>query len=271
MFDEVDTIVLADGVLVDGDVVCDPVRAGRYPVNATARFVLCRTGRELGVVAAELADAHGLDRGQTRDDVLAFAFRLNRLLLVNVRHGRGRVRRWWAWLAVALRLAPVAGIPGGAWRRVQLDTRTPLTAAATTLRAVRGRAVGVAAATALLVAQTAALVGAAPVSAPLAVGIGVGAGLALHEAGHAAALGGAPAALVLAGPRTFVVHRALVGTRRRLVAAAGPTAPLVPAAAVATVARPLGSAVLALAACALGGHAVGLTVATGDGRAACSG
>jgi hypothetical protein len=269
MLGESDSIVLVEGVSVADGCVVDDVRARRLPVNSTASFVLARVGRPLGDVAAELAGAFGLEPAQAHDDVLAFAYRLNRLLLVNVDPGVGRAMRLWAWLQAALRLAPGNGVPLTAWRRVGLDTRSGIQAAVSTLVAVRSRAFFVALFASLLGVQLAALGGAVPGWTWVVVGAAVGLGLALHEAGHAAVLGGVPAALILAGPRTFVLHRTVPAARRRLVAAAGPTAPLAAGAIVAAAARPVESVVLAFGACALCGHAMGLTVATQDGRTAC--
>ncbi len=269
MLDPADTILLAAGVRVEHRCVVDDVRDDRLPLNEAATFVLERAGRPLGDIAGELAAAYDIDLDRARHDVLAFAFRLNRLLLVNVVRGHRRPQLFGRALRSWLPLVLSGGLPRSPWRRLALDSRSGPRAAITALRAVSARAAAMALAASLLAAQTAALAGAAPPSSSLAVGLAVGSGLAAHEAGHAAALGGVPAAIVLAGPRTFVVHRAVTGARRRLIAISGPVAPLLLAVLVVLAARPLGSTVLALAGCALGGHAVGLTVATGDGRAAC--
>ena len=269
MLSDTDAIVLADGVRVDSGGIVDEVRAERLPANATASFVLARAGQPLGAVAAELAFVYRVERGQARDDVLSFAYRLNRLLLVNVQPGSGRTRRLWSWLQGALRLVPANTVPRTAWRRVGLDTRSGMRAALCTLAAVRWRALTIGLLAALLCVETAAVGGVVPGWSWVVVGVAAGLGLALHEAGHAMVLGGVPAALVLAGPRTFVLHRTVSTARRRLVALAGPTVPLAAGAFVAAAARPAGSTVLALAACALCGHGLGLTVATRDGRTAC--
>lgn len=269
MLDEVDAIVLADGVRVDGDHVVDDVRARPLPLNTSACFVLTRAGQTLGDVAAELAVAHDIDPGRAREDVLAFAYRLNRLHLVNVDRRQRRSAQFRSWLRNGLRLAPGGGLPGVPWRRVGLDTRSGFRAAGATLVAIRGRAVAASLFASLVAVQTAAIGGVVSGWAPLTVGAGVGLGLAAHEAGHAGALRGVPAALVLAGPRTFVIHGSVADARRRLVAATGPIAPAALGAVVAAAARPAQSVALALGACALGGHGVGLTIATRDGRIAC--
>ena len=100
-------------------------------------------------------------------------------------------------------------------------------------------------------------------------GLGVGLGLLVHEWGHASALLGRPAALVIAGRRTFVLHGKLEPTRGALVAAAGPGA----AAALGTLVLAASDLAGILQLVPLGGalaaHAAGLTVVAGDGRAAC--
>jgi Coenzyme PQQ synthesis protein D (PqqD) len=270
MLDVSDTIGLADGVRFERGALVDDIRANRLPANSTAAFVLRRAGTPLGAVADELAGAFAIDQAQARDDVLAFAYRLNRLLLVEVRPGKGRLARFGKWIVVALRLAPGARLPTSAWRRVRVDTGSPLRAVATTLWALRARTLLVFAIALVLALQVAAFSGASSPVSWVVVALAVGLGLAVHEAGHAAALAGVPAAVVLAGSRTFVLHPSLAGVRRRSVAAAGPAAPLLPATVLAMTARPLGSTAVALGACAFGGHALGLTVATGDGRTACT-
>jgi hypothetical protein len=270
MLDLSDTIRLAEGVRFERGALLDDVRSSRVPANATADFVLRRLDRPLGAIADELARTYAIDRVDARNDVLAFAYGLNRLLLADVHPGRRRWTRWREWIAIALRLAPGARLPRSPWRRVRVDTASPLRAAVATLWVLKARTLAIAAMAFFLELQAAALSGASASLSLVGIAVAVGLGLALHEAGHAAALVGIPAAVVLAGSRTFVVHPSLAGLRRRLVAAAGPAAPLVPATVLTTAARPLGSLAIALAACAFGGHAVGLTVATGDGRAACT-
>lgn len=269
MLEPADSVVLAAGVRLEGAVLVDDLRGSRLPVNPTARFVLERSGRPLGEIAIELAAAYGLDPGRARDDVFAFAFRLNRLLLANVDRGRGPVARIASWVGAVLHLAPSGGYPRPAWRRVALDTTSRLRSGVGAVSAVRARAVALGLLAAALGMQTAGLSRVAPPTAWLAVGAAVAVGLAVHEAGHALALSGVPAAIALAGSRTFVIHSRLVGARRRLVAAAGPSVPIALATLAAGVAQPVESTALALAGCAFGGHAIGLTVATRDGREAC--
>jgi hypothetical protein len=121
----------------------------------------------------------------------------------------------------------------------------------------------------VVVAATVVVAPAATSAGPLALPVGVAAGLVLHEAGHAAALTGIDAALVTAGMRTFVIHRPLAPRRRGIVAGAGPAAAAAAGVLAATAAWLVATPELALAACPLATHAIGLTVATGDGRAAC--
>jgi hypothetical protein len=264
-----DSIALPAGVRVDGQVVIDDVRNARYPANDSALFVLRRAGRPLGDVAEELGRRHRLEPGRARTDVLAFAHALNRGLLANVVRRRPRHRRVLDWLTLAARLAPAGTLPASVARRSPLDTRTPIRAAASTARCLAGRALALASAVAVIALQP---LPAAPVRVALvaiALGAGVGGSIILHEAGHAALLAGVGAALVLAGPRTYVLHAPVSPRRRWLVAAAGPASACGLGLAVVVLAWALRLPELAVAGCAPVGHAIGLTVATADGRAAC--
>ncbi len=263
MLDQTDALELAAGVHVDGSAVSDDVRGAQFPANPAALFVLARTGRPLGEIAGELAARHGVEPHRARDDVLRFAFALNEALLANVVRADPAVRRAAGWLLLALRLAPAGSLPRGTAHRFPLDTSTPVRAALGAVSALRWRALAVSAAAALL-------------SAPggldprlLGLAAGVGAGLAVHEAGHAALLSGVGGALVVSRLRTYVIHRPLAPGRRRVVALAGPAAAAFVGVTVVGVAWLSGLPALALAGCAPAAHAAGLTVATGDGRAAC--
>ncbi len=264
-----DTISLPTGVRVDGHAVVDDVRGARYPANDSARFVLRRAGRPLADVAEELGRRHGLEPSRARADVLGFAHALNQGLLANIVCHRPRHRRAVEWLALAARLAPAGVLPAPAARRTPLDTRTPLRAVVSTTRGLAGRAVALASVVAVIALQPLPAAPARVAFIALALGAGVGGGIVLHEAGHAAALVGVGAALVLAGPRTFVLH-APVSTRRRLVvAAAGPACSCGLGVTLIALAWALRLPELAIAGCAPAGHAVALTVATADGRTAC--
>lgn len=263
MLDPGDRMELPDGVGIDGDTVSDHVRGAVFPANETALFVLRRAGRPLGLIAAELAELHGIDGQRARDDVLRFAFSLNRELLANVVRGGGPVRRFRLWLRLALRVAPAGAIPALPARRAALDTSTPLQAAIDTLAALRRRSLVLAVTAVLLAAPGAVTPGA------IAVGAGVGAGFAIHEAGHAALLGGTGAALVVSGLRTYVLHAPLPPARQRRVAAAGPLAAAALGVTAVTAAWLVGLPELSPLGCAPAAHALGLTVATGDGRTAC--
>jgi hypothetical protein len=263
MLELVDAIHLPSGVRLDGSSLVDDARDARFPANDTALFVLRRTGQPLGSIAAELARRHDLDPERARDDVLRFALSLNALQLVNVVRG-GSLMRWLtAWLRLVARLAPAGVLPPAIARRTDLDTSSPLRAAFGAVRALSRRAACLATAAALVAAPGQLTPGA------LALALGVGLGLVVHEAGHAALLAGVSAALVVTGLRTYVLHRPLPPGRRSLVALAGPCAAAALGIALIGVAWLVGVPELALAGCAPAAHAIGLTAATADGRAAC--
>jgi hypothetical protein len=263
MLGPADTIGLSPGVRVENGAVTDDARGARFPVNDTGLFVLHRAGRPLGEIARELALQHGLEAERARADVLRFAFTLNRAQLVNVHAGGGVASRAVAWLRVAVRLAPAGMLPSRNVRRFALDTSTPASAVGDAVGALRWRSVTLALAAVLLAAPGGLTPGV------LALGLGVGGGLVAHEAGHAALLTGVAAALVIVGLRTFVIHPTLTPARRRAVATAGPAGAVVLGVAVVCAAWASGAPELGLAGCAPAAHAIGLTVATGDGRAAC--
>jgi hypothetical protein len=258
-----DAIELAPGVQVANGALVDDARGVCFPVNDTGLFVIGCAGRPLRDVAHELASRHGLEPERARADVLRFSFSLNRAQLANVVVDGSAVRRVLAWLRLAIRLAPAGTLPLLNVRRFPLDTSTPVRAVLGAVGALRVRAAALALAAGLI----AALGGLAP--AALALGLGVGTGLVAHEAGHAGLLTGVPAALVISGLRTYVIHPTLAVGRRRAVAAAGPAAAAMVGIVAVSTAWLAGMPELGLAGCPPAAHAVGLTVATGDGRVAC--
>ena len=258
-----DRLELPDGVRVGGDCLADVVRDARFPTNETGLFVLRRTGRPLGEIAAELALHHRLALARARFDVLRFAFALNRAELANVVPGDGALRRALDWLRLAVRLAPAGSLPTSVARRSPLDTTTPVRGVVGTARALLRRCLAISVAAAALALPGGHAPGA------LALGVGVGLGLMAHEAGHVALLAGVGAALVVSGLRTYVIHPSLAPRRRRAVAAAGPIVAALLGLALVAAAWLARSPELALAGCAPAAHAAGLTVATGDGRVAC--
>jgi hypothetical protein len=267
-----DTITLAPGVRLEGALLVDEVRGERYPANATAHLVLS-SDVPLGSVAERLATTYSLPREAVLDDVLGFAWGLNRALLVNVAAGQTPVRRLSTWIGIALRGLPTGTLPPPGARRRPLDTRSCRLAVASTLRALRVRIAVIALAVALLAAELGLLVAASPATLLQAAAIGLvaGLGLGLHEAAHAAALRGVEAGLVTVGPSTFVLHRRLGASRRVAVALAGPALPAAVGVGLATVATVSGSVEAAIVACPLGAHALTATVAGRDGRIACAG
>ena len=258
-----DAIRLAPAVRVENGALADDARGACFPVNATGLFVLEHAGRPLGDVADELASRHGLEPERAQADVLRFAFSLNRAQLANISAGGSAFHRLVDWLRLAVRLAPAGTLPSLNVRRFPLDTSTPARAVVDAIGALRWRVVTLVLAAVLVVAPD------GPTPAVLALGLGVGAGLAAHEAGHAALLTGVAAALVVSGLRTYVIHPTLAPGRRRVVAAAGPAAAALLGIAAVALAWLVGMPELGLAGCPPAAHAVGLTVATGDGRVAC--
>ena len=269
MIADTDTLSLAPGVVLRHGRLADAVRGDSWPLNGSGAFVLARTGRPLGQIVREIADAFSLPVEAARGDVLRFAWYLNALALVNVERGGSRVRRFADWVLLAARLAPAGALPGAVARRRALDTRSVPRAVATSLSAIRSRVFVVAALSTVVAVQFSAVVGTPRLVVALAVGFGTGFGLGLHEAAHVASLRGVPSALVMCGRRTYVLHAAVSPPRRTIVALAGPLA--VAALGVALV---LGGAALAapsltIAGCPLAAHALALTVVGGDGRVAC--
>ncbi len=269
MLDPTDRLELPDGVRLEGDAVVDDIRGERFAANPAAVSVLREAGETLGAAAGRLGAHWGLSPEQARADVLSFAWSLNGALLANVQPGRARHERARSWIALALRLLPAGQLPHGVARRVGLDTTTIVRAVVTGAIAVLSRSTAIAGVVAGGLVHLWLLAGDPAVLAPLALGASTGAGLILHEAGHAAALVRVRAAIALAGRRTMVLHKPLVGARATLVALAGPAVPACLAACVATAALGTGDATVALAACPLGGHAVAATLLCSDGRTAC--
>jgi hypothetical protein len=264
-----DAIVPCDGVRVDGNVVVDDVLGRRYPANDAALFVLARAGMPLGAVARELAARHGLDDERARNDVLSFALALNRALLANVVHGTSRLRRVVSWLALALRLAPAGVVPASLAVRFRLDTSTVPRALCSTIAAAGRRATALGAVGTTVALQPALTASPRASLGALALGMGVGVGVAMHEASHAVTLVGVGAVLVIAGPRIRVAHPALSGRRRALVAAAGPVGAALTGVVIVGLGLATRTPELALAGCGPAAHAVGVTVATAEGRTAC--
>lgn len=264
-----DSVVLPPGVTVGQGRVWDAVRGESWPLNASAAFVLGRSGEPIGTTVRALATAFGLPAETARADVLGFVWHLNGLALVNVERRGRRVGRLLDWLRLAARLAPAGSVPAVLTRRRALDTRSAVSGLVSCLLASAGRAVAVAALSVVVAAQLSALSGGSGVAGPLALGLSTGAGVGLHEGAHAAMLRGVPSALVTSGRRTYVLHAALEPARRSLVALAGPLG--VTALGVCCVAAGAlaGAQWLALAGCPLAAHALSLTVVGRDGRVAC--
>lgn len=270
MLEPGDRFELACGVQVRGEELRDEIRAEGWPLNGTASFVLARAGRPLRDIAGDVAAAFAVPQEQARADVLAFVWRLNRLLLANVEPERGRCRRLLSWARLAVRLLPAGTLPPAAVERHPVDTTSATRAAASVARAVWRRSAVVAGAGSAAVLQLGAVAGQVALGPVIATGLAAGASIVVHEGAHAAALRRIPAALVLDGRRTFVLHRRVDARRRALVALSGPLAVCLPGIGLAALAVAAGSETLVVAACVCCAHAAGLTLLGPDGRAACA-
>jgi hypothetical protein len=264
-----DRIVLATGVTVRQGRLADEVRGESWPLNASAAFVLGRSGEPIGATVRELAASFSLPVETARADVLRFVWQLNRLALVNVESGGRPVERLLGWLRLVFLLASAGSVPASPTRRRPLDTRSALRGLGSCLVACGRRTAGAAAVASVVALELSAAAGSPGVALPLALGICTGLGLGLHEAVHAAMLRGVPSALVTRGRRTFVLHAPVPPGRRSLVALAGPLVVAAIGAACLAVAALATVPCLAVAGCPFAAHALALTVLTGDGRVAC--
>lgn len=269
MLDVRDRIVLAPGVSLEGNALVDAARALRVPVNASARLVIEPHGQTLAAAAQALGRAYRLPPARARDDVLAFAWQLNAVLLANVERHASPLRRAFAWLSLAVRLLPSGSLPPVAARRAAVLTPTPLRAMATSICGLAPSALIVGFAVFLAVLQAASVAGLLPIVEAGAIASGVGIGIVLHEAGHAACLGRVPAALAIRPARVSLLHPPLPTLRRQVVATVGPALPAAVGLALLATGALAALPPVALAGLPLAGHAVGLTVLTRDGRNAC--
>jgi hypothetical protein len=269
MIADTDRLSLAPGVAFHHGQLADAVRGDAWPLNASGAFVLARTGRPVGQIVREIADAFSLPLEAARGDVLRFAWYLNALALVNVEREGSRVRRLADWILLAARLAPAGALPAAVARRCALDTRSVPRAVASSLAAILSRAFVVAASSTVIAVQFSAILGAFGLGVPLALGLTTGVGLGLHEAAHVVSLRGVPSALVMRGRRTYVLHAAVSAPRRCVVALAGPLAAAGLGVALILGGEALAAPGLVIAGCPLAAHALALTVVGGDGRVAC--
>jgi hypothetical protein len=247
----------------------DRVRESEMPLNETAAFVLRRAGQPLDEVAMSLATRFGISAQSAFVDVTSFARAANTALAVSVEPGEGRWRRAGNWLHTAICLLPSGFLPPLLSRRRALETRDPIRALAGVLRAVGVRAAALGVVAASLCLELVLASGNLGIVLPFAVGLGVALGVVLHEWGHVLALGDRPVALVVTGRRTFVLHGPLPSARASAVAVAGPAIAAAVGVVVLGLADATGLLPLAPFGGALSAHAVGLTTASADGRAAC--
>lgn len=269
MLEPADRIVLADGVVLDGDSLVDRVCSSTWALNAAGALVVASDGRPLGEIAERVADVYSLPAERARTDVFAFVWQLNRLGLANVDRPRGWARHVVAWLRLAARLLPAGALPPVTVRRVPLDTSSARRAFVSVGRGLAGRCLALALAAAILGAHLGVVAGRPSLLVPGVVGAVAGAALAVHEAGHAVALVGVPSALVVRGARVSVVHAPAGSPRRELVALCGPASVALAGSATLALAAALGSPALAAAGVPAALHALALTVLASDGRTAC--
>jgi hypothetical protein len=263
-----DRILVPPGVRRAPGLLVDDVRGCSFAVNATAEAVLDRAGDQLERAAHELGRRWALDEAAARRDVLVFAWELNRHGLVNVARGGARSGRVLTWLRVAVRSLPSGRLPAGTVERRPLDTSTAGRAVVSTARALADRVAALALVATLGLVLADIVAGGSTTGASWALGPVLGAGVLLHEAGHAVALRGVPAALLLLRGRVSVLHPPLSGHRVASVALAGPGLPALVGVVLALVALRTGSTLAALTACPPAGHLLSATVAGRDGRLA---
>lgn len=269
MLELCDRITLPGGVRLEAGALVDDVRGTRYPLNATAETVVAAGGAPLERVATQVAERWSVPHEDARRDVLRFAWTLNGHGLANISRGAGRIARARVGLMLALKLLPAGRVPGAMLDRRPLDTDSIAKAAISTVRAIGGRALVLGVAAAVCLFAVSLSVGGVSLLEPVAIGTAGAAALLVHELGHATALRGIPAALVLDRGRVSVIHAPVSASRGVVVALAGPAVPTVVGLVLSLLALRLGSPLLAFLACPTTGHALTATVACRDGRAAC--
>lgn len=268
MIGDRDRVTLPAGVRLTADGLQDDVRGECFEVNESGRAVLAAAdGRRLAAIVSEVAERFGVPAAVARADARAFCGALNERLLLNVEASPGAVAL--RLLAALSRGLPAGALPAAPRRRRALDTSTVATAFGSAALALARRAPVVGALSALGAAAALAGLGAPQVGPPLALGAAVAAALVVHEGAHAGALRGVPCCLCLAGAAVFLLHPPLARGRRALVAAAGPVAAATAGLAMLAAALALRLDELAPPALVAVSHALALTVAGRDGRAAC--
>jgi hypothetical protein len=269
MLAEHDTLVLPPGVRLGESGIVDDVRDLVIPANAAGLVVLAGVGATLATTIEQFGERWNLAAEESRRDVLRFAWQLNRLGLVNVRHAVPRRGRALGWLSVATRTLPFGRLPEREVCRRPLDMSSRLRATRSTAQALALRVVLVALLASAALLGTGAAAGGIDVVGSLVVGSAAGLAILVHELGHVLALGRTPAAMLLVGGRTSVVHRREPSGRAALIALAGPAGAVLSGMALSTFALAMESSLLAIAACPIAGHALAATVAARDGRTAC--
>lgn len=262
-----DTLLLPDGVSLVEGAVEDTARGERFAANAAAAIILEGSGSSLERAADRLARQWELPAERARQDVLQFAWQLNRLFLANVAPARVRRARGWARLAV--RRLPTGSLPPLASSRRAVDTRSAPRAVLSAARGLAAPAILISTLVTLVAAHLALLAGSIQLGLPVAIGSATGAAFVLHESGHAAALVGVPSALVLSGARAFVLHPPLPAGRRLFVALAGPAVTTTIGVGAVSIGEAVGIQAIVVAGIPLAAHALSVTMLGSDGRTAC--
>ena len=270
MIENGDRLRLPAGVMLGSSGLEDAVRRFAWPLGESARFVVGHVdGASLEELSTALAARFELPQEQALRDVRAFCADLNSKLLLNVEPRGGGVALASRWLLLAVRTLPFGVLPALPARRRPIDTATPSSAVASAARGLARSSLTIALLAGALAAASLTALGVGQLGTPLVLAVFVPLGVIAHEAGHAALLVGVPCCLATRGIRASVLHPVLTTRRQAFVAAAGPAAALFFAAPALAAALVFGLGELALATLALAAHALGLTVAAGDGRAAC--
>jgi hypothetical protein len=254
-----DVIELPPGVTVEASELIDHVRGIRIGLNTAAAVALHESTPAR--MAAALCSCFSVERTRADADALTLCASLNAALLANIRVAWPRLLV--RWVRDALILASLRRLPAWPARRRAVRTSSVTAALTTVAHGTAGTATVVSLATALPLASA---------GTPIlgcAVGLAAGAGLVLHEVGHAIALRGIAAALIVRGVRVSLLHPKLDPRRQRLVAACGPLAVIAAALVTLVAMYVFATAAGAAVALILALHALSLTVLSPDGRKLC--
>jgi len=259
-----DRIALPPSVERRADGVYDDVRGVTFPLNVTGAAIVDASTPAAASRAVRLVFA--VDEERALADAIGFCAELNERLLLNVSPVGGSPALALRWVVHLPSVLPARTLPRLPAQRRHVDTGSLRTILVTGVRATLPFAVLASVGAFVVAALVLGGLGAASVSATLALAGAVGAGVVFHELGHLMLLRGVPACAVTRGARLWLLHRALDRRREAVVAAGGPTAPL----AIAALLLVLPGLPATVASLALSLHALGFTVLTADGRTMCA-